>query len=81
MDSQTYQRAERFLPWNLQQHIFNTTIFPYWSSEALYYFHSTKEEKDLIRIDIKTGKKENILSFKKLVKVLSFEIQHEIYGV
>lgn len=29
MDSHIYQRAECFLPWNLQNNVFNTTIFPY----------------------------------------------------
>jgi hypothetical protein len=41
MDSQFYQRAECFLPWNLRHSIYNSTLFPYWSSEDLYYFRES----------------------------------------
>jgi dipeptidyl aminopeptidase/acylaminoacyl peptidase len=65
-----YQQAESFLPWNLQSCVFNSTIVPYWTEKALYYFQHKESEKSLLRIDIKTGKKEFILSYNKLLNQL-----------
>lgn len=78
MDSQTYQYAERFFPWNLQHYVFNTTIFPYWSDDAVYYFQQNAKAKVLVRIDISTGKKESILDYQRLVDALSEQVNHEI---
>jgi dipeptidyl-peptidase 4 len=78
MDSQVYQRAESFLPWNLQHSVFNSTIFPYWSSEALYYFQQSDKGKALVRIDIQTGRKEKILDFQELIRAFSSELKQEI---
>jgi hypothetical protein len=57
MESQVYQRAECFLPWNLQSSVLNSTIFPYWSEGALYYFQQKITGKSLLKVDIVTGKK------------------------
>ena len=78
MDTHLYQKAESFLPWNLQNCVFNSTIFPYWSPEALYYFKQTSHGKFLLGIDIKTGKKEKILDFQKLLDALSCKVKHEV---
>lgn len=78
MDSQTYQRAERFFPWNLQHCIFNTTIFPYWSEHAVYYFQQNEDKKILVKVDINTGKKESIFVYQKLIDALSGQLNHEI---
>ena len=78
MYSHVYQHAECFLPWNLQHSVFNSTIFPYWSSNALYYFQQSEAERSLIRIDIQTGRKEKILGFHDLVIALFFQLKEEI---
>ena len=51
MDNNTYQHAERFFPWNLQNSVLNSTIFPYWSDEAFYYFQQTPVERLFLRVD------------------------------
>lgn len=71
MNNNIYQRAEQFFPWNLQHNIFNSTIFPYWTKESLYYFQDARTERWLIKVDIKTGKKERISDFQKLINALS----------
>ena len=78
MDSQVYQRAECFLPWNLQHSVYNSTIFPYWTSSALYYFQQSDAGKSLIRVDAQTGKKETILGFQELVNALSSQLKKDI---
>ncbi len=78
MNSQVYQRAECFLPWNLQHSVYNSTIFPYWSSSALYYFQQSDAGKSLIRVDAQTGKKETILDFQELVSALSSQFKEDI---
>src|SRR3989338_8269671 len=78
MDSHVYQHAECFLPWNLQHSVFNSTIFPYWSLEALYYFQQSDAGKKLIRIDTKTGRKEKIFDFQELVIALSSQLKEVI---
>ena len=78
MDSQTYQRAECFLPWNLQHNVYNSTIFPYWSSKALYYFQQTDAGKSLISIDIQTGRKEKILDFQEFLIALYSQLKQDI---
>ncbi len=78
MFEEIYQRAECFLPWNLQYSIYNSTIFPYWSSKSLYYFEQSDTEKFLIRIDAQTGKKEKVLDFQELVSALSSQLEQGI---
>lgn len=78
MDSQAYQRAESFLPWNLQSSVHNSTIFPYWSSKALYYFQQSNAGKSLIRIDSQTGKKEKVLDFQDLINAFSIQLKQDI---
>jgi len=78
MDGQVYQRAERFLPWNLHYSVFNSTIFPYWTSEALYYFQQSKLGKSLLRIDIKTGIKEKILDFQEIINIFYNQVKVQI---
>jgi len=77
MDRQVYQRAESFLPWNLQHHVLNSTIFPYWTHDALYYFQSSKTGRQLIRVDLQDGKKEPILDFQDLIKALALEVKEK----
>lgn len=78
MNSNKYQRAEKFLPWNLHNVVFNSTIFPYWTDGALYYFQASKTGHILVRVDLITGKKENIFEFKKLIEILSSKLNHEV---
>ncbi|MEO8400558.1 MAG: DPP IV N-terminal domain-containing protein, partial [Gammaproteobacteria bacterium] len=78
MDSHVYQRAECFLPWNLQHSVFNSTIFPYWTAEALYYFQETATGKSLLRIDIKSGNTEKIFEYQQLLNLLSTQLKQEI---
>lgn len=73
-----YKRAECFLPWNLQNGVFNSTIFPYWSAEAFYYFQQTAAGKFLLRIDISTGEKEKIFDFQQLLNALSHQLKQNI---
>ncbi|MDR3504320.1 MAG: DPP IV N-terminal domain-containing protein [Legionella sp.] len=71
MDAEAlYQQAESFLPWNLHRNVFNSTIVPYWTKDALYYFQQTQSAKSLLRVDIQTGKKEFILGYDKLLNEL-----------
>lgn len=65
-----YQQAESFLPWNLHSRVFNSTITPYWTLEALYYFQDKESGKSLIRVDINTGKKEVVLNYDNLINQL-----------
>ncbi|MDR3478618.1 MAG: hypothetical protein P4M14_11375 [Gammaproteobacteria bacterium] len=78
MNRNLYQHAECFFPWNLQSIVFNTTIFPYWTSESLYYFQQSAETTSLIKIDIVTGKKEKIFNLKELMDNFSRKIQTKI---
>lgn len=78
MDSHVYQRAECFLPWNLQNSVFNSTIFPYWCDESLYYFQQSAIGKLLLRVDINTGKKETILDYQRLLNTLSDQLNCDI---
>ncbi len=78
VDNAVYQRAEQFLPWRLQHTIHNTTIFPYWTDEALYYFSETSTGKFLIRVDISSGKKDTILSYEELLKILSLQMKDSV---
>lgn len=78
MNNNIYQLAEQFFPWNLQHSVFNSTIFPYWTEEFLYYFQDSRMEKWLIKVDIKTGQKERILDFQKLINTLSDSIKDVI---
>ena len=78
MYREIYERAECFFPWNLQYCVYNSMIFPYWSSKALYYFEQSDTEKFLIRIDTQTGKKEKVLYFQELVSTLSSELKQDI---
>lgn len=79
MDSNIYRRAECFLPWNLQKSIFNSTIFPYWSRKALYYFQQTHSGKSLVRVDIHTGKKEKILDYECVINALFLQLKQKIH--
>ena len=81
MDNSVYKRAECFLPWNLQHSVFNSTIFPYWTEQALYYFQQTAAGKSLLRIDINTGKKEKVFDFQQLLDTLSSQLKQEINPV
>lgn len=78
MSKEKYQRAESFLPWNLQKITFNSAIFPYWTHEALYYFQESREGKTLIRVDFKNVNKKEILDFDELINKLSIEIKTEV---
>ena len=77
MDSNIYQRAESFFPWNLQDLVFNSTIFPYWSKDALYYFQESAIKKLLVRVDIHTGKKEIVFDYQKLLDALSHQLKQK----
>lgn len=77
MDRKLYQQAESFLPWNLHHEVFNSTIIPFWSEEALYYFQQLTTEKTLIKVNTETGKKEPILCYKKLQLALSLQLKEE----
>ncbi len=78
MTSDLYKRAECFLPWNLQRRVYNSSIFPYWSDETLYYFQEASADKFLISVDIKSGKKETISSYSKLIDALSTQVQKKL---
>lgn len=67
----TYRRAENFLPWNLDNLVFNSTIFPYWSDEAVYYFRRDTSEASLIRIDINNGSKEILITAQLLLESIA----------
>lgn len=69
-----YQQAESFLPWNLKRCVFNSTIIPYWTDKALYYFQQKESSRSLIRVDIQTGKKEFILDYDKILEQLNHQI-------
>lgn len=73
-----YKKAECFLPWNLHTSIYNSTIFPYWTDEALYYFQQSSAGKKLMRIDFNSAKKEIIMNFDVIVKTLSSHQGEEI---
>jgi dipeptidyl aminopeptidase/acylaminoacyl peptidase len=75
MENQVYQRAESFLPWNLQDIVFNSTIFPYWVEDALYYLQQTAVGKSLLRIDLNTANKEAVLDYQRLLDALSHELK------
>ena len=77
---QKYQKAECFLPWHLQKTVFNSTIFPYWSDDALYYFQQSSVDAALIRIDYKSGKKEKVIDFQKIVTTLSNQLKQDIHS-
>jgi len=51
IDDASYRRAEQFFPWNLHHHVFNSTLFPYWTEHALYYFKKNKKSISLVKID------------------------------
>jgi dipeptidyl-peptidase 4 len=68
-----YEQAESFLPWHLHSRLFNSTITPYWTEEALYYFQDKESVKSLIRIYIHTGKKDVILNYSNLLKQLQLQ--------
>ncbi len=78
MNNQVYQHAESFLPWNLQDSVYNSTIFPYWSSQSLYYFQQSETGKVLIKIDNQSGQKDEILDFQILVNTLSSQIKQNV---
>ncbi|CDZ79387.1 Prolyl tripeptidyl peptidase precursor [Legionella massiliensis] len=69
-----YRKAEQFLPWNLHKCLFNTTVTPYWTDNALYYFKDTESDKSLIRVDIKTGVKKHILKYDQILNKLFLQI-------
>ncbi len=71
----TYQRAEQFFPWNLQNDVLNSTLFPYWTHDALYYFQESISRKVLLKVDLQTGEKESILDYQILIDVLSCQTQ------
>jgi len=78
VDENIYQRAEKFLPWNLQHSVLNSTIFPYWSTEALYYFQDNTKEKVFLKVDYNTGKKEVLFPVKNLLEAISFQLHQQI---
>jgi len=73
----TYQRAEQFFPWNLKNDVLNSTIFPYWTQDSLYYFQESEDGKTLLKFDIETGKKESILDYQMLMNEFSCQIQKD----
>lgn len=76
-----YQHAECFFPWNLQNRVFNSTVFPYWTHDALYYFQELCTGKLLLKVDIQTGKRETVLDYKLLIDALSHQLQKIILSV
>ncbi len=48
-----YERAERFLPWNLKHHVFDANVRPHWikDSNRFWYERSSPEGKEFRLID------------------------------
>jgi dipeptidyl-peptidase-4 len=78
MENPLYAKAEAFLPWNLHHKVYNSTIFPYWTNSALYYFQQISDGLRLVRVDKQTGKKKIICAFKDLLDALSKKLKMEI---
>src|SRR5215216_5932719 len=62
-----YQKAENFLPWKLKNFVLNTTISPYWSKQAVYYFQQKENDKLLIKLNPLNGKKETLFNYQQIV--------------
>ncbi len=76
-----YKHAECFFPWNLQNRVFNSTIFPYWTHDALYYFQESSAVKSLLKINIQTGKKEKVLNYQSVIDALSHQSHTTILSI
>lgn len=66
------------MPWNLQHRVFNSTIFPYWTESALYYFQQSVDKTMLVRIDLATGVKEPVLDYSDLIDSLALQLKQVI---
>ncbi|MFZ2314566.1 MAG: DPP IV N-terminal domain-containing protein [Gammaproteobacteria bacterium] len=76
--SRKYQKAKDFLPWNLENKVFNSTIFSYWAAGAFYYFQQSSVGTSLLKVDMNTGEKEVIFNFQKLLDALSSELKDKV---
>lgn len=78
MNESNYKRAESFLPWNLCEHVYNSSIFPYWTEWFLYYFRGGKSGYTLIQVNLKTGCRAEKVTMQKLLDDLSRYLQCDI---
>ncbi len=55
MPKETYERAEKYLPWHAKDLVLNTNINPHWSDEFCFqYERKTKKGKEIIKVDTKS---------------------------
>jgi dipeptidyl aminopeptidase/acylaminoacyl peptidase len=68
-----YQRAEKFLPKNVEKMIFHTRVIPNWvkGTSSSWYKNDIREGKEFILVDAKKKSRKPAFNHQKLAKALS----------
>jgi dipeptidyl-peptidase 4 len=67
-----YERAERFLPWNVQKLVYNADIRPRWVEESdRFWYHKPGPNKEFLLVDCAKGTRGPAFDHARLAKALS----------
>jgi len=73
LSPEDYARAERYLPWNANQRLFGAEVVPHWNTpgDAFWYWRTSRNGKEVIFVDAKSGTRELAFDHERLAAELS----------
>lgn len=76
---QDYERADRFLPWNLAEHVYHPDPKLHWTGEsAFWYVSQSSQGKEYFRVILEEGIHAPAFDHDRLAAVLSAHLKKEI---
>ncbi|MDI3526961.1 MAG: hypothetical protein PWR03_1144 [Tenuifilum sp.] len=75
-----YERAEKFLQFNLSKHIYNSWVQPSWNSQSNSFIYSvyTRKGTEYLLVNPKTKKKKKAFDQEKLAQLLADSLKEEV---
>jgi dienelactone hydrolase len=75
-----YERAERFLPWNVRRLVYEADVTPHWLGETNRFWYSMRKRggHEFVAIDPDRGTRENAFDASKLAASLSRALRREV---